>query len=232
MSWTIEQRWSQVLFVNWKVPVTELQYLVPFPLDLYQGRAVLSLVPFFMDRVRFRGLPGIPFGSSLWEINLRTYVIVNGIPGIYFFTLETPHRVANAIARTFFNLPYRDARVHATVSEAGYRLSVTGDDARGIPYHLNLEGKKDLGGLSSEPNAKFQTWVTERYHLFVKKDGSTIRGDVFHPPWSVQKACITNLEGGISILPSLPRVDSLEECFWAEPLRVRFAPFTVQAGSG
>ena len=56
MSWTIEQRWSQVLFVNWKVPATELHRLVPFPLDLHEGKAVLSLVLFFMDHVRFRGL--------------------------------------------------------------------------------------------------------------------------------------------------------------------------------
>jgi uncharacterized protein YqjF (DUF2071 family) len=231
MGWTIEQRWSQVLFVNWKVPATELQPMVPFPLDLHEGQAVLSLVPFFMDRVRFRGLPAIPIGSSLWEINLRTYVKVNGVQGIYFFTLETPHRLANAIARTFFALPYRDARVDAKVSEAEYRLKVAGHDAQGVPYRLNLEAKKGDEASRDKTHSEFQTWITERYHLFVKKGESTIRGDVFHSPWSVQRAGITSLEGGISILPRLPSTESLEECFWAEPLRVRFAPFSLHPNS-
>ncbi len=221
MSWTIEQRWSQVLFVNWKVPASELQEQVPFPLDLHEGEAVLSLVPFFMDRVRFRGLPSIPFGSSLWEINLRTYVKVNGVPGIYFFTLETPHRVANGIARNLFDLPYRYATVKASVSEGDYHLEVKGHDAKKVRYHLQLQAKIETDLLTSE----FQKWITERYHLFVKIKGATVRGDVFHEPWSVRPARIQKLLGGISMISTFPPVEKLENCFLASPLRVRFAPF-------
>jgi hypothetical protein len=221
MSWTIEQRWSQVLFVNWKVPAAEFQSQVPFPLDLHEGQAVLSLVPFFMDRVRFRGLPSFPFGSSLWEVNLRTYVIVKGVPGIYFFTLETPHRMANWIARKFFDLPYRDAGVDASVSETEYDMDVRGVGAGDSPYHLKLRANADGEMYSSE----FQKWITERYHLYVLKDGATIRGDVMHEAWTVRPARVSKLEGGISILRGFPEVSALEPCFWANPMRVRFAPF-------
>lgn len=221
MSWTIEQRWSQVLFVNWKVPANELQHLVPFPLDLHEGQAVLSLVPFFMDRVRFRGLPAIPFGSSLWEINLRTYVIVNGVPGIYFFTLETDHRIANWIARSFFDLPYRYAVIHPSVSDTDFRMSAQGRDARGKPYQLKLHAKAENLRHSSE----FQEWVTERYHLFLMKDGVGIRGDVYHEPWKVRPVRIESLDGGISIQPSMVPKDQLSPCFLADSLFVRFVPF-------
>jgi uncharacterized protein YqjF (DUF2071 family) len=221
MRWTIEQRWSQVLFVNWKVPAAELQELVPFPLDLHEGQAVLSLVPFFMDRVRFRGLPSLPYGSSLWEINLRTYVIVNGVPGIYFFTLETPHRMANWIARKFFDLPYRNAHVEAAVSETEYRMEVRGVDAGCLPYRLQLQARGEDEFYSYD----FQKWITERYHLYVLKNGATIRGDVIHEPWAVRRAQVSKLEGGFSILQSFPDLDRLEPCFWANPMRVRFSPF-------
>jgi uncharacterized protein YqjF (DUF2071 family) len=224
VDWTIEQRWSEVLFVNWKVPGAELQDLVPFPLDLHEGQAVLSLVPFFMDRVRFRGLPSFPFGSSLWEVNLRTYVIVNGVPGIYFFTLETPHRFANWIARKFFNLPYRDAKVNASVSNSEYRLEVKGVDAGDSPYHLQLNASAESENHSSD----FQKWITERYHLFVLKNGVTIRGDVIHEPWVVKLAPVSELSGGISILKEFPSLQKLQLCFWAYPMRVRFAPFRSQ----
>ena len=221
MRWTIEQRWSQVLFVNWKVPSAELQELVPFPLDLHEGQAVLSLVPFFMDRVRFRGLPRIPFGSSLWEVNLRTYVIVNGVPGIYFFTLETPHQMANWTARKFFDLPYRNARVESAVSESEYRMEVRGVDSGNSPYRLQLHASAEDELYSSD----FQKWITERYHLYVLKNGATIRGDVIHEPWAVRRARVSRLKGGFSILRSFPDLDRLEPCFWANPMRVRFAPF-------
>ena len=42
------QRWTRLLFVNWAVDPAVLRNLVPpqFTLDLYKGKAYLSLVPF------------------------------------------------------------------------------------------------------------------------------------------------------------------------------------------
>ncbi|MBU6153269.1 MAG: DUF2071 domain-containing protein [Bdellovibrionales bacterium] len=224
MNWTIEQRWSHAAFLNWKVPESTLQAQVPFPLDLHEGQAVLSLVPFYMDQIRFRGLPRVPFFSSLWELNLRTYVRVNGVPGIYFFTLETPHRLGNFIARTFFDLPYRKARITAKVGENDYRFQAIGRLADQSNYDLALELETG-SAISTDP---FQTWITERYHLFIKKGGLTIRGDVQHEPWQTSLVSVRKLQGGISILPALPPLPELAPCFLGEPLRVRFSPFQIQ----
>ncbi len=229
MNWTIEQRWSHALFLNWKVPETTLQDQVPFPLDLHEGQAVLSLVPFYMDQIRFRGLPRVPFFSSLWELNLRTYVKVNGVPGIYFFTLETPHVLGNFIARTFFDLPYRKARISAEVDRDLYRFCAWGLRADQTPYDLVIELES---GTAIEVDVRaldtpdpFQKWITERYHLFLKKGGLTIRGDVHHEPWRAGPVRPRKLSGGISILPRLPPLECLGPCFLGEPLRVRFSSF-------
>lgn len=162
VSWTIEQRWSHALFLNWKVPEGDLQARVPFPLDLHEGRAVLSLVPFFMDRIRFRGMPGLPFFSSLWELNLRTYVKVNGVPGIYFFTLETPHLLGNFIARRFFDLPYRRARISAEAGHKEYRLRAQGQCDDRTPYDLRLELEPEEGATGLGEGAGRRNFVSSK----------------------------------------------------------------------
>ena len=224
VNWTIEQRWSHAAFWNWKVPEAALQHQVPFPLDLHDGQAVLSLVPFYMDQIRFRGMPRVSLFSSLWELNLRTYVNVNGIAGIYFFTLETPHVLGNFIARSFFDLPYRKAQITAKAGENDYRFQAKGRLADQSPYDLAMELETGAA-LSTDP---FQMWITERYHLFVKKGGLTIRGDVHHEPWKTSPVTVRMLKGGISILPKLPEVSDLASSFLGEPLRVRFSPFQIQ----
>jgi len=229
VNWTIEQRWSHALFLNWKVSEAALQHQVPFPLDLHEGQAVLSLVPFYMDQIRFRGLPSVPVFSRLWELNLRTYVKVNGIPGIYFFTLETPHRLGNFIAKRFFELPYQHAEIEAQLSPGQHRLSAKGLLSDGKLYSLNLEAQTDVSEVVPPPKQDpFQVWVTERYHLFLKKEGRTIRGDVHHEPWKTRPLKVSALQGGISILKSLPAPEALAHCFAGEPLKVRFSPFVVQ----
>jgi hypothetical protein len=105
-------------------------------------------------------------------------------------------------------------------------MEVKGLDAMDDPYRLRLNVSAEAESYASD----FQKWITERYHLFVEKDGSTIRGDVFHEPWAVRRAIVSSLEGGFSILKSVPDLSRLEPCFLANPLRVRFAPFRRLAG--
>jgi uncharacterized protein YqjF (DUF2071 family) len=232
-NWTIEQRWSHALFVNWKVAPESLQPSVPFPLDLHEGRAVLSLVPFLMDGIRFRGLPAaLTTWTSLWEINLRTYVRVGGVPGIYFLTLETPHRLGNFIARTAFHLPYRYARVKMRHHPEGGRVDARVARPGGGLQPLSLAFEREAADPgppvpSSDP---FQAWITERYHLFVEKNGRCFRGDVHHEPWRVKRIRVQALSGGIATVPVLPDPSSLEACFGAEPLDVRFQPFVKISG--
>ena len=105
--WIISQRWSEVAFLHYEVDAQILQPHCPFPLDTFKGKAVLSIVPFVMSRIRFPFLPQVPGLSRLLELNLRTYVIKDGRPAVYFFTLDSNHLPGVLIARWFFALPYR-----------------------------------------------------------------------------------------------------------------------------
>src|SRR5689334_8162859 len=71
--------WTRALFIHYEVNAAELQQEVPFELDLWNGRAFVSLVAFTMERLRPRFWG--KFGAWLFHpiattryLNVRTYV--------------------------------------------------------------------------------------------------------------------------------------------------------------
>jgi len=70
---------------------------------------------FLMSRIAPRCCPPIPWLSRFLELNVRTYVIRDGRPGVWFFSLDAESRVA----RRTFNLPYMDATMALSKDEAG-----------------------------------------------------------------------------------------------------------------
>src|SRR5512133_2301455 len=67
--------WQYLLMLNYEVDPALLAPLVPSgtELDLWQGRALVSMVGFLFNRTRVLGLP-VPFHTHFEEINLRFYV--------------------------------------------------------------------------------------------------------------------------------------------------------------
>src|SRR5712671_5796304 len=81
--------WDQVIMIHFEVNGAELQEVVPFELDYWEGRAIVSLVAFTMRRMRPR------VGGRLAELllkpistheflNVRTYVRHQRENGIFF----------------------------------------------------------------------------------------------------------------------------------------------------
>src|SRR5271157_3738182 len=86
--WAMSQRWNDLLFAHWRVPAASILPLLPNGLqaETFQGSAWIGVVPFWMDRIRFRSFPSIPGVRSFPELNLRTYVHdqYTGTKGVYF----------------------------------------------------------------------------------------------------------------------------------------------------
>src|SRR5271169_1616234 len=108
------QIWHDLLFAHWRVDEAALRRHIPAELkiDTYQGQAWLGVVPFRMSGVRLRGTPAIPWLSAFPELNVRTYVVADGKPGVWFFSLDAGNSIAVAIARAWFHLPYFCARMY------------------------------------------------------------------------------------------------------------------------
>ena len=105
------QSWHDLLFAHWPVSQQAMREQVPasLDLDLFQGKAWISVVPFRMSGIRPRYLPALPWLSAFAELNVRTYVVRDGMPGVYFFSLDAANPIAVRLARRFFHLPYFDA---------------------------------------------------------------------------------------------------------------------------
>jgi uncharacterized protein YqjF (DUF2071 family) len=67
--------------------------------------------PLTITGVRPPYLPAVPYFSWLYELNVRTYVYLDGVPGVWFFSLDANNALAVLGARVFFSLPYVYARI-------------------------------------------------------------------------------------------------------------------------
>lgn len=208
----ISQKWSHLLFINFSIAPSTVQKFLPagVELDTYEGRAYLSIVPFCMSQVRFFGSYPLPF-STLYELNIRTYVKVGGNKGIYFFTLDTDHLIASFVAQSFFGLPYRFRPMSLTLDPT-YTFSAERFRCQ-VSLGENLE--KD----------SFNTWISERYSLFADHKNSLYQGVAQHEPWRLKKVTCHDLTQDFLDEFGFDHY-SYHSIFAGETLTVHFNPFT------
>jgi uncharacterized protein YqjF (DUF2071 family) len=180
------QRWSDLLFLHWRVDPRTVQATLPPGLfvDTFAGAAYVGVVPFRMQRVRPIGLPPLPWLSWFLELNVRTYVHDGqGGAGVWFYSLDCNQPVAVALARRFFHLPYEHAAMHARSSDAGwhYRSRRRNGAAGDAEYAW---GESAPGAAALPGSLEF--FLVERYLLFARDPAGTLhRGRVHHPPYRI-----------------------------------------------
>jgi uncharacterized protein len=64
-------------------------------------------------------LPALPVVGQSNELNVRTYVHFNGVPGVWFFSLDASNTLAVLGARAAIGLPYFRARMRLQEKHAG-----------------------------------------------------------------------------------------------------------------
>jgi len=222
--YVMHQAWHDLLFAHWPVPVDEMRARVPaaLDLDLYGGQAWISVVPFRMTGIRPRYLPAVPWLSAFPELNVRTYVVRDGKPGVYFFSLDAANPVAVRIARRFFHLPYFDARMSLATNGdwIEYRSSRT---HRGAPPAEFAARYRPVGPVFRVQPGSHDEWLTERYCLYADDGHDRIwRTQIHHVPWPVQPAECEFLTNTMTALPLMAPIlqfsRRLEVVAWAPEL--------------
>jgi uncharacterized protein len=189
-AWIMEQTWRDLLFAHWAYPIEEVRAVVPeqLPLDTYDGKAWVGVVPFLLENLRARGLPALPPVSTFPELNVRTYVTVNGKPGVYFFSLDAANKLAVIGARTLFHLNYFDADMSITHTQSGIEYSSKRRDAHGRPASFLARYSAVGETFTAEPGT-LEHFLTERYCLYaVSNTNHTYRLEIHHRPWFLQAA--------------------------------------------
>ncbi len=184
------QTWHDVLFAHWRVSAEALRTHIPLLLeiDTYADEAWIGVVPFRMTGVRLRGLPPLPGLSAFPELNVRTYVRIEGKPGVFFFSLDAGSHVAVVAARRGFHLPYFHARM--LLRAAGEWIQYSSRRIhRGAPAAEFLGQYRPTGAVFRSQQGTLEHWLTERYCLYAADSQQRIyRGEVHHRPWPLQPA--------------------------------------------
>lgn len=187
--WMMAQTWHDLLFAHWRIPLATMRALVPpeLDLDLFGGEAWLGVVPFRMSGVRPRITPPVGWISDFLELNLRTYVTLDGKPGVCFFGLEAEQPLAVEIARAWFRLPYFHARMGLQRNGEAivYRSERT---HRGYPPARFAGEYAPTGPVYAAVPGTLEHWLTERYCLYAVQGGRVWRGEIHHKPWPLQPA--------------------------------------------
>ena len=180
--------WDRTLMIHYEIDPEILRPFVPFPLDVREGKAYVTLVAFTMRGLRPR------WGGRLarwltWPIathgllNVRTYVCVGDETGIYFLTEYMNHPLALKLGPLAFGLPYKFARLDWRHDWEHGTLAGRATDLRhraAFVYDATFEPAPRFAPAAA---GTLTEWLMERYTAFTVRRGVRLLFRVWHPPW-------------------------------------------------
>ena len=180
--------WDRTLMVHYEVDPADLQPQTPFPLDLYQGKAYVSLVAFTLQNLRPHHLPAafVPLMrpvSNHGFLNLRTYVRVGDQTGIYFLAEWLPNRLSILLGPPVYGLPYRYGTLDYRHEHEHGRLDGRvdpGDEPEPLIYRYRGE---PLADFAPAERGTLDEFLLERYAAFTQRRQTRRRFDIWHQPW-------------------------------------------------
>jgi uncharacterized protein YqjF (DUF2071 family) len=177
------QSWGKLLFLHWPVPAEALRPLIPDPLtiDTFDGSAWVGITPFTMWDVRPVFSPSLPVLSRSHELNVRTYVHLSGVPGVWFFSLDASNPLAVSGARLAFHLPYFTARMSLKQRDRTIHFASRRIHRQGPP--AEFEATWTVGDRLGEAQpGSLDFFLIERYCLYAARGDALYRARIFHRP--------------------------------------------------
>lgn len=185
--WVAQQNWENVLFIHTPVAYEPLRDIVPYPfeVDTYQGKGWMSIVLFQTTNSRTRYMPKRLSYPKFCQMNIRTYVRFGNERGVYFFSIHTDSRLADAGGRVV-SLPFSN-----TVMQMHKQSGL---------FHMKAEGlfgrSNSCLEVSYQPNSAAFTprtdsllhFLSERYCVWMFWGKTIVKAPIFHTHWHQQPA--------------------------------------------
>lgn len=180
----LRAEWRNLAVVTYSIDPAVLQTHLPqgLRLDLWEGKALVSLVGFQFLRTRVLGIR-VPFWGNFPEVNLRFYV-TRCTPsgeerrGVVFIKEIVPYRIVAAIARGLYNENYHDMPMSQSVvtGSAEYRWQ-SGERENRLAV--------TAGGLPRLPeDESLDTFIVEHHWGYSRsRQDATIEYEVGRMPW-------------------------------------------------
>jgi len=185
--------WEQLVMLHFEIDPRLLQRAIPFELDLFEGRAFVSLVTFTMRRMRLArgGCLARWLCAPLAEqrfLNVRTYVRHGEETGIHFITEWISNGLCVPFGPLTYGLPYRWGRLRFGTAEDG---SVRGRvEPRFGRAAFDYQARPVAGVWSfgeCEPGT-LAAFLVERYTGFTRRGSRRRLFRIWHEPWRMAEA--------------------------------------------
>jgi uncharacterized protein len=176
--------WTNAAFIHFEADPQTLQQQIPYGLDLFEGKAYVSVVAFSIRRLRlaFGGRIGewlfSPIGNHEF-FNVRTYVRNGDRVGIFFIAEWLNNPLSVALGPRSYGLPYRFGRLdyhHALEYElTGHANTPTGD-------FIYKATARDEHLQNCQPGT-LDEFLLERYAAFTWHRNVGRYFQIWHWPW-------------------------------------------------
>jgi uncharacterized protein len=221
----MHQNWGKLLFMHWRIEEKLLRPVVPkdLEIDTFDGSAWIAITPFTMWDIRAFPpfIPRIPGLNSMHELNVRTYVHHDRVPGVWFFSLDCNSAAAVLGARMFFHLPYYNAEIELEEEDETIDYSLDRIDDPPAQFEASWEIGETLP--YSHPGS-LEFFLTERYCLYSEHDRELYRARIYHEPWPLQRATLLSLDSTMIESQGLPTPTGDPLLHYAEEISVDIWP--------
>jgi len=187
----LKAKWENIIMANYEI---EPELLLPFlpkgvALDLYQGKAYVSMVGFLFKNTKLFNVP-IPFFGSFEEINLRFYVVRkegNVLKrGVVFINETIPYPIVAWIANSLY-------KEHYTVVPTKHKMLNAGESNH-IQFKWLLQKKWNSIAVAFDSKTKslktdsLEKFIYEHYYGYTKiNEYQTEEYQLQHPSWKIHK---------------------------------------------
>lgn len=189
------QKWCDLAYLHWRYEPSEVQRLLPdgLEVDTFDGSAWVGLIPFSMRDIGLPRLPAVPYFGSFPEINVRTYVRRNGIPGVWFFSLDINRLLPAVVARTTYLLSYCWGSASNTLTDGVLETKVK----RRWPRRAHANVRVRVGDAIAEHD-DLAVFLSARWGLYSRGlFGGLMYAPVDHERWPLHQASCDHVDGNL-----------------------------------
>jgi uncharacterized protein YqjF (DUF2071 family) len=195
------QQWQDLSYIHWRYEPEEVKALLPpgVEVDTFDGSAWVGLIPFSMRNIGLPGMPPVPYFGSFPEVNVRTYVKCNGVPGVWFFSLDVNRFLPALVARTTYLLPY------CWGSAENHRDGdiISAHVQRRWPHGASTSLRLEIGEPIEQPD-DLSVFLSARWGLYSKGLRNGVRyAPVDHERWPLYSANLLSLNDTLVIASGL-----------------------------
>lgn len=184
-------RWENLIMANYIIDVAKLQAYLPqgIEIDLYKGKAYVSLVGFLFRDSRIFGVP-IPLLGTFEEVNLRFYVKRkegDGFKrGVVFINETVPYKPVAWLANKLY-------KEHYISIPTKHRIAVK-NSCKEIEFQWKTSSRWNKIGVESDVSSvemesgSFQEFIFEHYFGYTRLNDSTSQEyRIRHPRWKINR---------------------------------------------